>query len=386
MLRVGLVMPHIFMHQQVLPHVIFAPGKLALDLAEGLRKKGIEVTFFTPGPVETSLTQINADVSLFEAELAERGDGYMDLLKKHPFTFITLARQVQSELIARAYAMANNDELDVVHIYGNEEDTALPFAKLCRKPVVFTHHDPYNFLVKYRSVFPKYPQLNWISMSMAQRKTMPTGTNWVANIYHGLEPDHWQANYKPGSYLAYLGRIIEPKGLHLAIKAVKTYNAEHPAAPLTLKIAGKHYASSSKDNYWQTKILPELGNPHIEYLGFIRDHSEKQAFLGGAMALVVPSTFNEPFGMVMIEALACGTPLIGLNSGAIPEVITQAKNGCIVEKSSLSDDEIAKAIADCFTKTNTIDRRACRQDFETRFSLRKMVNAHAGLYQKLATK
>jgi glycosyltransferase involved in cell wall biosynthesis len=386
MLRVGLVMPHIFMHRQILPQVIFAPGKLALDLAYGLNEQNNDVTLFTPGPLDTTLRQVNADLSLFKAELAERGDSYMDLLKKHPFTFITLARQVQSELIACAYAMANNDELDIVHIYGNEEETALPFAKLCRKPIVFTHHDPYNFLVKYRSVFPKYVGLNWVSMSMAQRKTMPLGTNWVGNIYHGLDPGSWRPNYKSGTYLAYLGRIIEPKGLRLAIKAVKIYNAKYPRTPLTLKIAGKHYAGDSKDSYWQKMILPELNNEHIEYVGFIRDHDKKQAFLGDASALIVPSTFSEPFGMVMIEALACGTPLIGLDSGAIPEVIRQGKNGFVVKKSLSNEDEIAKAIADSFANIDLINRRTCREDFEARFSLNRMVKEHAELYAGLVTK
>jgi hypothetical protein len=130
-MKIGIVVPHIFMHEGILPGVIFSPGVLALRLAEGLQQQGAEVTLYSPGPVVTPVRNVTADLRLFEQELAGRGDSYLDLLKKHPLTFITLARQVQSELVARAYADAGRGELDVVHIYTNEEDIALPFARLC---------------------------------------------------------------------------------------------------------------------------------------------------------------------------------------------------------------------------------------------------------------
>ena len=372
-LRIAFVVPHIFILKDVLPHVIFSPGRLALDLTNELARQGNDVTLFTPGPTDTSLPNITADLSYFEQELAERGDTYMDLLKKHPFTFITLARQVQSELIARAYEMANNDDFDIVHIYTNEEDTALPFASLCNVPVVFTHHDPFNFLVKYKNLFPKYKHLNWLSMSYVQRAGMPDDTNWVGNVYHGLNIDDWTPNYEPaGDYVAYLGRIVEPKGVHYAIEAVKKYN-QTADKPLKLKIAGKHYTGHSKDAYWQTKIEPELGE-HIEYIGHIADHDEKQAFLGNAKALIVPSIFSEPFGMVTIEALACGTPVIGSPNGATPEIIQDGVTGYIVEPED---------IADALTKIDAIDRHACRNDAEERFTLERMASDHLGIYNSL---
>jgi glycosyltransferase involved in cell wall biosynthesis len=387
-LCIGLVVPHIFMHRDVLPQVIFSPGHLALDLADELTRQNTEVILFTPGPIRTVAHNQTADLSLFEQELAGRGDSYVDLLKKHPFTFITLARQVQSELIAKAFASANDDQIDVVHIYTNEEDTALPFAQFCKKPVVFTHHDPFNFLVNYKSVFPKYKYLNWLSISMAQRKGMPPDTNWVGNIYHGIDPSEWPANLETAdNYIAYFGRIIESKGVHLAIEAVKKHN-QTAKTPLKLKIAGKHYAGK-KDDYWQTMIAPEIGET-IEYVGFLKETSEKTAFLGNARALVIPSLFDEPFGLVMAEALACGTPIIGLDSGAIPEVIRPGKTGILVRKVMSDADanridetatgaELAKAVA----ASDTIDRKACRQDFEARFTLEKMASEHLAAYRRI---
>jgi glycosyltransferase involved in cell wall biosynthesis len=379
-IRVALVVPHIFLHREILPKVIFSPGVLALELAKGLAKFDIDVTLFTPGPVDTIVPNINSDMSYFESELAGRGDTYIDLLKKHPSLFVSLARQVQSELIAKAYADANDDKYDLVHIYTNEEDIALPFAKLCNKPVVFTHHDPFNFLVKYKNNFPKYPQLNWLSLSLSQRKGMPKSTNWIGNIYHGLNPDDYKMVKNPSNdYIAYLGRIIKPKGIDLAIKAVRKYN-ETTKTPLKLKIAGKHYADLSDDNYWQTEIEPELDNL-IEYVGFISDTKQKSEFLGNAKALIIPSTFEEPFGMVMIEALASGTPIIGLDSGAIPEIIT-TKTGILAHKTA-TDEITANNLCQAIQQIGNINRATCRQDFEDRFTLDRMCQKHAEVYYKL---
>lgn len=372
-LRIAFVVPHIFIKNDVLPHVIFSPGRLALDMTIEMARQGANVTLFTPGASDTKLPNVTADMSLFDQELAGRSDTAIDLLKKHPFTFISLARQVQSELVAKAYELANAGEFDIVHIYTNEEDIALPFAQFCKVPVVFTHHDPFNFLVRYKSVFPKYKHLNWISMSYAQRAGMPSDTNWVGNVYHGLDTSQWQPRLGGDSdYVAYLGRIVDPKGVHHAIAAVKKYN-ETAAKPLKLKIAGKHYAGHSKDTYWQEVIEPQLGG-NIEYVGHIADHSAKNEFLAGAKALIVPSTFDEPFGMVTIEALACGTPVIGTPNGASPEIIQDGATGFIVEP---------EKIADILVKIDIIDRKSCRQDAENRFKLERMAIDHLYIYKNI---
>lgn len=377
-IRLGLVVPHIFIYNKILPHVIFSPGELALALCNGLADVDVDVTFFSPGPANVAVPNITADLSYFEQELKGRGDDYVDLLKKHPFTFVTLARQVQSELIAKAYEMANEDKLDVIHVYTNEEDIALPFSKLCNKPVVFTHHDPYNFLVKYKNVFPKYQNLPFISLSQAQRKTMPTDTNWVANIYHGLSPNIYKPNYQNSSdYILYLGRVIEPKGVHLAIEAIKKYNTTHNKH-MRLKIVGKHYT----DKYYESHIEPNIDGKTITYKGFINNQAVKNRLLANARALIIPSIFDEPFGMVMIEALACATPIIGLDSGAISEIIQHNKNGILVKKSTQPQTTILR-LSQAIDEVADVDRHACRHDFEERFSLHRMCSEHANVYQKL---
>lgn len=364
-MKIALIAPHIFMLPEFEGKVIFSPKYLFLDLANGLKKLGNEVTIFTPE---------NCDLTLLNDELKLRGYGLNELLKKHPLTFTTIARQIQSELIAEVYS--RSEEFDVIHIYMNEEELGYVFEKFSKCPVVFTHSDPFNFLVKYRTLMPKYKNLNWISMSMAQRSGMPNDTNWVGNIYHGIKPVNSQTR-KPENYFAYFGRIVEQKGVHLAIEAVKKYNETH-SKKVKLKIAGKHYADSEKEKYWNRIIKPQL-NEEIEYIGFLSNEKEKNEFLGNAKALVVPSIFNEPFGMVMIEALRVGTPIIGLNNGAIPEVIN-SKNGILVNKENAVENLVL-----ALDEVEKIKREDCRADFLERFTLERMVKEHEEVYKNLVS-
>lgn len=377
-------MPHIFMHREIMPSVIFSPGALALTLSSQLVKLGVDVTLFSPGPVSTQARNINADLSLFEAELDARGDSWTDLLKKHPFTFVTLARQVQAELISKAYQMANRNEFDVVHIYTNEEELGMVFAGLCQKPVVFTHHDPFNFLVRYKSIMPKYEGLNWLSISDAQRKTMSSKTNWLATIYHGIdEPELTPVTEPSGDYFAYLGRIIKPKGVHLAIEAVREYN-RRSERPMKLKIAGKYYGSKERDNYWAEMIEPQL-DEFIEYIGFINEPKEKREFLGNARALIVPSLFDEPFGLVSVESFACGTPVVALDSAALSEVIDSGRTGFVVTKGETPYDEqqIANQLADRLGDVRKLSRSVCRAEYEQRFTAEIMASRHRDIYMSL---
>ncbi len=401
-MRIALVVPHIFFNQEILPNVIFSPGELAISLAKNLAKLGHEITVFSPGLVEkylvedgdsTKIKNHTADLSLFEKELAFRGDSYLDLLKKHPLTFITLSRQVQSELISRAFSMANQNKFDVVHIWCNEEEQALVMSDFCKKPVIFNHHEPFNFLTRYRAIFPKYPHLNWISFSMAQRKTFQAEKkiNWVGNVYHGLEPALYQLSNEKREHLLYFGRIIQPKGVHYAISVAKKMG-------IKLKIAGKHYAGHSKDKYWQEFIQPEIDGQQIEYVGFIKDQHEKQRIMSKAKALLMPSTWQEPFGLVMIEALACGTPVIGFNQGAVPEVIKNGLSGYVVEYQAETNEEQKQTwtqikknknylqnvdlLAKAVDKIKEIQPKNCRAEFEKKFTAQKMAKSYESIYQE----
>jgi glycosyltransferase involved in cell wall biosynthesis len=413
-LRVAFVVPHIFVGDALRDKVIFSPGELAREFAdanwselarENDARRPVELTLFSPLSVKCRAKNVVADSSGFEKELAGRGYGYLELLKKHPSLFVAMSRQLQGEVTAMAFQRANAGEFDVVHVYTNEEDQALIFADLCSVPVVFTHHDPYNFLIKYKSVFPRYKYHNFVSMSMAQRRTAPEGTNFVANIYHGVritgaseparsgttsvqpvatgeprlalalprsESPSWANSLAPGcdSYFLYVGRIIEPKGVHLAIEAAKRAGAN-------LKIAGKRY----DDDYFEREVAPHLGSvcgnagAGIEYLGFKRGE-ELETLMGGAQALIMPSQFDEPFGMTAIEAMALGTPVIASRNGALPEIVEDGKSGWLAD----TVEEIVEKMA----RVGELKAEDAVRRVQEHFSLDKMLAEHAKMWYDMA--
>lgn len=385
-MRIAVVVPHMFMHEEVLSKVIFAPGFLAIDLCLELKELGHQVTFFSPGYILKDVENCNADLSYFKWELEQRKYGYVELLKKHPLTFITLARQAQSELIAKAFNMANDGEFDIVHVYTNEEEIALQFSGFCKVPVVFTHHEPFNYLAKYRNSFSRFKHKNWVSLSLAQRKSIAKDTNWVGNVYNGIPADKFVSSCEgKKEYLAYFGRIIQPKGVHLAIAAAQK-------AGKKLKIAGKHYGDFGNDSYWKEKIKPEIDGKQIEYVGFIHSDKEKEDFLRNAEALLMPSLWDEPFGMVSIEALACGTPVIALANGAIPEIIQNGINGLLVEPKKLLDgngemildeDSVVNEFVEKIKSIKNIDRKICRKSFEERFTSEEMAKEYERIYTEI---
>ncbi len=380
--RVALVVPHLYICDCLRGRVIFSPGELARELARGLSARSdLRVTLFTPGPVALDgVPNVTADWNGLEAELQQRGYPLLTLAARHPSLFVALARQLQAEIIAAAYAAANRGEFDLVHIYTNEEDLALQFADLCQRPVLFTHHDPYNFLIKYKSVFPRYKYHNFISTSMVQQRTAPAGTNFVANIYHGLDETAYHPSFDRGRYFLYCGRLVSEKGVELAAQAAS-------AASLPLKIIGKYY----QDGYFCQTIEPLLDDK-INFLGF-QQGREKQALIRGAAAVIMPSRFAEPFGLTAIEALALGTPVIASKNGALPEIINQ-QNGFLVdvaEQKSPTDDQTVAALAGAMRQiwqqdnaASTALRRAAHASFLENFTLDRMVDAHAKLYQDLA--
>lgn len=389
-LRIALVAPHIFTADQYSVEVIFSPGDLVRDLGRELSALGHELTLFSPGKVEAPHAVWWPKFSGLERELQNRGYGLDELLRRSQLAFVSLARQLQSSVVAEAYRRANNGEFDLVHVFMNEEETALAFAHACAVPVVFTHHDPFNLYPRYRTMMPEYKHLPWISISMAQRQTAPKGTNWLANVYHGLPPEKFSpaprtsrnstGQKKPLPYVAYLGRIIESKGVHLAIAAAKQ-------AGIKLKIAGKYYGKGAKARYWEEQIEPQLQQDSVEYEGFITTASAKREFLANAQALVMPSAFSEPFGMVAIEALACGTPVIGTKIGAIPEIISTENLGKLVEinldKFSVTNtNQVIDQLAEALTHQALAqyDSRVIRFEFLERFTSRKMAKGYVNAY------
>jgi len=213
-------------------------------------------------------------------------------------------------------------------------------------------------------VYQTFPSMPVVSISDAQRLPLP-GLQWQGTVYHGLPEALYTFQDTPGSYLAFLGRISPEKGIEQAIAIARQ-------AGMPLKIVAK--IDQVDREYFQSVVQPLLDDPLVEYLGEMGER-DKNAFLGQAYALLFPIDWPEPFGLVMIEALACGTPVIAYGRGSVPEVLEDGVTGWIVA----GRDDAIQAIA----QVSTLSRRRCRQTFEERFSATQMTQDYLRIYQQL---
>jgi glycosyltransferase involved in cell wall biosynthesis len=214
--------------------------------------------------------------------------------------------------------------------------------------------------------YRRFPQFPLVSISKAQRRPMPP-VNWVGTVYHGLPLELLRCTASPTEgYLAFLGRISPEKRPDRAIEIARRANVR-------LRIAAK--VDEADRDYFDRHIRPLLQNPLVEFIGEIGD-TQKSDFLGNARALLFPIDWPEPFGLVMIEAMACGTPVIAFAHGSVPEVIEEAVTGFIVN----DIDEAVRAIG----HVHTLDRRQIRHRFEQRFSVTRMACDYVEIYQHLA--
>jgi glycosyltransferase involved in cell wall biosynthesis len=213
-------------------------------------------------------------------------------------------------------------------------------------------------------VYQAFPSVPVVSISDHQRAPLPW-LQWQGTVYHGLPEDLYTFRETPGTYLAFLGRISPEKGVEQAIAIARQ-------AGMPLKIVAK--VDRADREYFQQVIQPLLDDSQVQYLGEMGE-TDKNAFLGQAYTLLFPIDWPEPFGLVMIEALACGTPVIAYRRGSVPEVLEDGVTGWIVE----SCEEAVQAV----TRVSTLSRVRCRQVFEERFSATRMTQDYLKIYQQL---
>jgi glycosyltransferase involved in cell wall biosynthesis len=260
------------------------------------------------------------------------------------------------ELIERV--AERQDEFDIIHFHIGY--LQFPLARRLTTPHVSTQHGRLD-LGDLVTLYNRFRELPNISISNDQRSPMPW-MNWVSTEYHGLPKHLYDFHDEPGDYFAFLGRISPEKRVDRAIEVAKRLG-------VPLKIAAK--VDKIDVEYFDTTIRPLLDHTLVEFIGEIGE-GEKDEFLGNAGALIFPIDWPEPFGIVMIEALACGTPVIAYKQGSVPEVITHGVDGFIVEN---IDDAVAAAAS------TTIDRKNCRATFEQRFSSEHMAASHIETYE-----
>jgi glycosyltransferase involved in cell wall biosynthesis len=311
-------------------------------LTEELVTLGHDVTLFASGDSRTS-----ANLEPIWPKALRLDGAIRDANALHMMMLERVRRQAQ--------------EFDLLHFHLDY----YPFSLFSRQatPFVTTLHGRLD-LPEHQPVFSVFSSVPVVSISNSQRRPVPHA-GWVKTIYHGLPDRLLTPVPRKRNYLAFLGRIAPEKALDRAIRIAQRCG-------IPLKIAAK--VDSVDRDYFEDRIRPLIRAPLIEYLGEIGD-DEKSNFLSGAYALLATIDWPEPFGLVMIEAMACGTPVIAFNRGSVPEVVEDGLTGFIVE------DETSAVVA--VSRLSELSREKVRKRFEERFTARRMANDYVAVYRGL---
>ena len=277
-------------------------------------------------------------------------------------------------LLAMAKAAEISEEFDIIHSHLGE--VASYFTNLIDTPIIETIHSassrPFsnveeNFLKKYCSDRRKrFYKIHHAYVSLSQKNNYQPKRNFSV-IHNGIDFQNFTLRSEGGEYFAYLGYITEEKGAHLAVEAAKKTGVK-------LKLAGNYYGC---EKYFDEKIKPYLVKGQIEYVGVLGPQ-ERNEFLGGAKGLLFPIDWEEPFGMVMIEAMACGTPVIGFDRAAVGEVVKNGKTGFVVDN--------LKEMTVAIKNIDSIKREDCRSHVEKNFSVKRMADDYEKLYKRIIDK
>jgi glycosyltransferase involved in cell wall biosynthesis len=338
-MRIAQVAP---LYESVPPKYYGGTERVVSYLTEELVRQGHEVTLFASGDSETKARLVAA------CRRSLRLDKHcIDQLAHH------------SVMLERVFQQAS--EFDIVHFHVDY----LHFSMSRRQQI--THVTTLHGRLDIPDLFPLYQEFRdmpVISISNVQREPLPCA-NWQTTVYHGLPADLYRFRAQPGSYLAFLGRISPEKRVDRAIEIAKRVQ-------IPLKIAAKVDRVDKK--YFKSTIEPLLCDSLVEVVGEIGDR-EKDEFLGNAYALLLPIDWPEPFGLVMIEAMACGTPVIAYCGGAVPEIMEEGHTGFIV-------DELEGAV-EAARRIPKLSRKRCREVFERRFTATRMANDYLRVYERL---
>jgi glycosyltransferase involved in cell wall biosynthesis len=254
-------------------------------------------------------------------------------------------------------------EFDVLHFH--LEHVHLPLFRPFGRKSVTTLHGRLD-LPDLPALYREFDDMPLVSISDAQRRPLPYA-NWVGTVYHGLPDPVCPFNPAPrGQYLAFLGRISAEKGIERAIEIARR-------AGKPLRIAAK--IDQAEEGYWRTRVAPLLSEPLVDFLGEVTEE-DKPAFLGNASALLFPIDWPEPFGLAMIEAMSCGTPVIAWPNGSVPEIVEHGVTGLIV-------NSIEEAVA-AVHEAPRLDRAQVRRRFEERFSAARMARDYLSVYRSIA--
>lgn len=330
------------LYESVPPKYYGGTERVVSYLTEELVQQGHEVTLFASGDSETDAELV---------PMCPQG------LRHDPACVDSLAHHISMlEHIVKV-----SHKFDIIHFH--IDYLHFPLSRLKEWPHVTTLHGRLD-LPDLDPLYQEFTDMSVISISDAQRRPLPQA-NWEATVYHGLPPQLYSFNPSSDGYLAFIGRISPEKRVDRAIKI-----ADRVGMPL--KIAAK--VDKEDREYFEESIEPLLGAPHVEFLGEIGE-AEKDCFLGNAKALLFPIDWPEPFGLVLIEAMSCGTPAVAFRHGSVPELVEEGESGFVVEN--------MEEAVDAVRRIDDISRRRCREVFEDRFTAARMTRNYLGVYESI---
>jgi glycosyltransferase involved in cell wall biosynthesis len=337
-LRIAHVAPLV---ESVPPKLYGGTERVVSFITEELVDRGHDVTLFASGDSRTKAKLIPV------CERSLRLDGNcVDPIAPH-ITQLQIVQQMSSEF-------------DIIHYH--TDYLHYPTSQFATVPHVTTLHGRLD-IPELKPLYKVFHDVPVISISQSQRRPLPYA-NWVGNVYHGIPGSLYKPRFSEGTYLAFVGRMSREKGVDDAIEIAKR-------SGIPLRIAAK--VDKNDKEYFEQEIEHLLDHPLIEFVGEIGE-SEKKELLGSAMALLFPIRWEEPFGLVMIEAMACGTPVIANRRGSVSEIIEDGTNGIIV--SSIEEAVVA------VEKVHEISRWNCRQIFDQRFTAEVMAKSYEEVYER----
>jgi glycosyltransferase involved in cell wall biosynthesis len=330
------------LYESVPPKLYGGTERVVHYITEELVAQGHDVTLFASGDSVTSAKLIPASNKSLRLD-----KNCIDQLAPH----ITMMEMIENQA----------HQFDIIH---NHIDYMMyPLIKRSKQHFLTTLHGRLD-IPELQPLYREFFKVPVVSISDSQRLPIPFA-NWKGTIYHGLPLDLYQLNPGNGSYLVFIGRISPEKRVDRAIEiAIK--------ADLPLKIAAK--IDNADKDYFAEKIKHLIDHPLIELVGEVND-DDKQELYGNALGLIYPIDWPEPFGLAMIEAMACGTPVVAYGHGSVPEVVDEGVTGFIVN----SQEEAVEAVK----KLQTLSRKKCREVFEHRFSATRMANDYLAIYESL---